>query len=250
MKHLFVSPHLDDALLSCYDYMVSLKERSQEIIAVTVFTDFGNGPLSLGARRYLWQSGTTNPVALKSLRVKEDIRAMGMIGVEYYHLGFTDAYFRLNSETNGLSKLASFFGIGNRFLYPYRKKKYSGVVHEQDKKLQDEIYLKIADFSKKADFIYGPAAVGKHVDHILVHQVLRKLEKELNKPVKYWLDFPYAAESPHKRNVGRFLRVAKNITRPSRQKDKYKVLACYKSQSVCRYPKNYLFEKEALFNLT
>src|SRR3989338_3952758 len=119
MRHVFISPHLDDAVLSGGGYISFLAGKKQKILIITVFSDFGQGPINLSARRYMWHCGALTIKQFKAKRIIEDRLAMKTIGTDYLHLGFTDAYFR-------------------RF-YPNHRKLFSGRVNPADKKLIDFI---------------------------------------------------------------------------------------------------------------
>jgi LmbE family N-acetylglucosaminyl deacetylase len=71
---LFVSPHLDDAALSCGAQLIDTVRRGGRVVVATVFTE--------GTRRY-------------RARRDEDRRALEGIGAEVRHLGLRDAPFRL-----------------------------------------------------------------------------------------------------------------------------------------------------------
>lgn len=81
MRHVFISPHLDDAVLSAGDLIAGLLKDGEKVRIITVFTDFGAGPMHLNARRYVFESGALTVHSFKRLRLIEDRRAMEKLGV-------------------------------------------------------------------------------------------------------------------------------------------------------------------------
>jgi LmbE family N-acetylglucosaminyl deacetylase len=102
---VFLSPHLDDAVLSCGALMRTLAPRS-EIHVVTVFTESTDGPHTRAARSFLRQCGhgsTTDATALFAARRKEDRAVLDGMGVGHEHLGVPDALFRRRAVPRALS---------------------------------------------------------------------------------------------------------------------------------------------------
>jgi hypothetical protein len=87
-RHLIISPHLDDAVLSAWS-LISGKEPVQ---VLNVFT----AEPALGAPVSWWDvlTGATDPVARMRERAKEDRRALALAGREAINLGFTDWLYR------------------------------------------------------------------------------------------------------------------------------------------------------------
>lgn len=208
MRHIFISPHLDDAVLSCGGHISFLAGKKQKILVITVFSDFGKGPVSLSARRYMWHCGALTIKQFQAKRIIEDQLAMETIGANYLHLGFTDAYFR-------------------RF-YPNHRQLFSGRIDPADKKLVDLIEKKLPSLIKRGDVLYGPMGIGGHVDHIIVNKIIKSLpggEK------LYWLDQPYATDleiDTQKLKMRKVLLTEEDIQRKKR------AIMDYSSQAVCR----------------
>lgn len=208
MRHVFISPHLDDAVLSCGGDIAFLVGEKQKILVITVFSDFGKGPVSLSARRYMWHCGALTIKQFQTKRISEDRLALKTIGANYLHLGFTDAYFR-------------------RF-YPNHRELFSGKVYPADKKLVGLIEQKLFSLIKRGDVLYGPMGIGGHVDHVIVNQIVKSFPagKKL-----FWLDQPYAADqgvNPQKYKMRKVPLGEEDIQRKKR------AIMGYSSQAVCR----------------
>lgn len=208
MRHVFISPHLDDAVLSCGGYISFLAGKKQKILVITIFSDFGKGPVSLSARRYMWHCGALTIKQFQTKRITEDWLAMETIGADHMHLGFTDAYFR-------------------RF-YPNHSQLFSGRVNPADKKLVGLIEQKLFSLIKRGDVLYGPMGIGGHVDHVIVNQIVKNLPAGEK---LFWLDQPYAADfgvSPQKYKMKKIPLSEKDVGR------KKTAILVYSSQTVCR----------------
>ena len=88
-----MSPHLDDAVLSCGALLAHLAARHLITVA-TVFTAAAPPPWSLPARRQLRALGGVDAEAFFAQRRAEDRDVLAGIGVAAVHLGFRDALFR------------------------------------------------------------------------------------------------------------------------------------------------------------
>ena len=130
---LVLSPHLDDAVLSCPGYMQKLRHEGAKVVVATVFT----------------QADATRAAHYR-VRQAEDRRAVRLLGGSAMHLGFLDAPFRSAPYGN-------FCGIvfGRAREYPWTLAAVTGKLREVIAKLRPEQIL-------------APLAIGNHVDHRLV----------------------------------------------------------------------------------
>lgn len=90
-----VSPHLDDAALSCADHALTWRAAGEEVLVVNVFTAAGTSmPLSSLMRPILQASQVVDAEQYVALRLREDHRCLDALGLRACQLGFTDAGFR------------------------------------------------------------------------------------------------------------------------------------------------------------
>lgn len=164
-----LSPHLDDAVLSLGEHIINWKKQGKKIVVITVFTKFRTKKnIPEYSLNYIKQSGFESVRDFENFRVKEDIRAMRAMKVEYEHWGFIDAGFRS--------------------VYPTRNKLLSGKINKIDNQLVKKINNKINKIT--ADLILLPFGVGKHVDHMIIKKAGQNLEKN----ILYYLESPYLWE--------------------------------------------------------
>lgn len=180
-RHVFLSPHFDDAIFSCGGTIHQLRQQGQRVLIITVMGggaphDFPHTPITqeLHAR---WQAGT-EPT---SARQREDEEAARKLGAELLRLDVPDCIYR---AVNGVP------------LYPTEAALW-GEIHPLDR-LQD--WLPEDPFTEAfiadTQTLYAPLGVGQHVDHRLVRGwavALQARHPELN--VQFYTDFPYMKDS-------------------------------------------------------
>ena len=88
-----LSPHLDDAVLSCGALMAHAVEHTDVRVA-TFFTEAGHPPYTLSGRRYLHLAGQRDAGRLFRDRRAEDRDVLERLGVDWLHLGLVDGLFR------------------------------------------------------------------------------------------------------------------------------------------------------------
>jgi LmbE family N-acetylglucosaminyl deacetylase len=178
---LFVSPHLDDAVLSCGGLLAALRARSVDAVVATVFTAMPNpihpSPL---AREFHSACGLGGDGA--EVRRREDQRALASLGVGLAHLNLPECLYRF--DLAGQPR--------------YRSK---AAIYERD--FTDEPGI-VAQVSRGLETILGPArrlavylplGVGRHVDHLIVRRAAEcLLARRPNEFVSlfYYEDLPYA----------------------------------------------------------
>lgn len=172
-RHIILSPHFDDAVLSLGGTIAKLSGSGERVLVVTVCGGLPS-PFSahgtLGAR-LAWQFRT--PFDYVMTRRQEDARALGVVGADHYFSTALDAIDRLRDrlhETRDLFRAA-----------PARDPLRAQVT---------ALALLIANAAPRAH-VLAPLAIGGHVDHAAVFAGARAavpLER-----LAFYEDFPYAA---------------------------------------------------------
>jgi glycosyltransferase involved in cell wall biosynthesis/LmbE family N-acetylglucosaminyl deacetylase/SAM-dependent methyltransferase len=177
-SHLFISPHLDDAALSCGGMIHSLVSENKSVHVVTVFANNANAELSAFARHLhaKWHP-TTN---LFEERRQEDAKALSELGVrDFEHWNFAEAPYRRAADGSYV------YGTFDEL---------HGQLASEDQSLRELITERIMsrlEGSPETTILYFPLSLGRHVDH----QVLFAIGLELNaagKQVRFYEDYPYA----------------------------------------------------------
>ena len=220
---LILSPHLDDAVLSCFDHITAWKKNNENVFIVSIFTRFGINNTHLSIRKRLKETGFSSCKEQERTRKKEDVRAMNAIGASWEHLNYTDAGYRMS---------------GRKVIYLNSNSLFSGKISPYDHKLIKSIEPRLNKL-KKVDKILIPLGVGRNIDHVIVKKIAEKLFKP--KQIIYYLDYPYAL-SISNWSVSNLLKLF--LKRKSLRKTterKRKVMRLYSSQYKLyfRKPPNY-----------
>jgi LmbE family N-acetylglucosaminyl deacetylase len=183
MKQVYLSPHLDDAVLSCGGAIHRHAQAGAEVLAITVFAaDFEGSGLSPFAHllHQEW-GGLPQPFAL---RRAEDSAALAFVGAKGKNLNYLDAIYRLAPD--------------GEWLYPNVEAVF-GELHPADSLNLDgarglaEQVSRLLPLPEEVQ-IHAPLSVGHHVDHQIVRSAARLLLKAGYK-VGFYEDYPYA-ETP------------------------------------------------------
>jgi len=177
-SHLFFSPHLDDAVLSCGGLIDALVSQKKAVKIITVFAGEPATELSAFARHL--HSKWRSTIDLFEQRRQEDTNALTELGVEdFEQWTFAEAPYRCAGEGDYL------YGTYNELLGPL------SVADEAVKqRISEKVLRRVAELSE-ASILYFPLSLGRHVDH----QMLFTIGLELNaagKRVRFYEDYPYA----------------------------------------------------------
>lgn len=164
-KILYVSPHLDDALLSMAQNIKNEIDDGEDVTVLSVFTD-----------------GDDEASALYVQRREDDIRALASIGAKYIHLGFPDSYFRVPDPS--VCRLEPYHNFSTIMFHKT----------SDDRVLLDKIKDILRELISDFDIVYFPLAVGGHVDHTLVFLCAYSYWETLSNrfDIRFYADMPYS----------------------------------------------------------
>ncbi len=232
--YLFLSPHLDDAVLSCGGYISRLSQEGKKAVVVTFFTaDLPEGqPVSWLARRNLnaWNmQGARSPFAE---RRQEDIAAARLLGVETVHLGLLDAMYRRSAS-------GAFFYPENTVAVPVDAEDQV-VTGGALRALIQEVVARYAQASPL--YLFAPLGIGAHVDHVLVRNSAEAVfgQEALN----YYEEIPYATRKEYRQwladlgtgRVSAIWKPARVMLTPQEIEARIAAAACYISQIRGLFP--------------
>lgn len=172
---IYLSPHLDDAALSCGGRIARETAVGKKVLIVTIMagdpeTEMNSAFIEeLHARWQLAQDAT-------AVRRAEDIEACRILGATYQHHAIPDCVYRVDPTTNQL-------------LYPVWAQ-VIGAVHPAEQLLIEQL---AAQFSRLPahQHVIAPLAVGNHVDHQIVRQAA---ELCFGSDMIYYEDYPYVLD--------------------------------------------------------
>jgi LmbE family N-acetylglucosaminyl deacetylase len=176
-KAIYLSPHLDDAVLSCGGSISSQALSGTEVLVVTVFAGIpSTGKLSpLATELHNRWGNTQSPVVA---RRQEDHNAMSVLGAKFLHLGFADAIYRSD---------------GDSFLYQSDQDLF-GPLHPSDANLLAQVAAELATIQGLShSTVFVPLAVGNHVDHQLIRDTVLATHSLLGRAL-FYEDYPYVEQ--------------------------------------------------------
>lgn len=210
-----LSPHLDDAVLSCGGLIAHAHQQGADVLVVTAFNGRATPPVSEPARKYHSRCGLPDDLAM-TRREGEDDLALGVVGARTQRLFLPEALYRKREDGRPMYE-----GDQGIFLPEGHP------TNEATTDVEQGIAEQVADASP--DLILAPLGIGGHVDHVLVSQAARRLAGD----VLYYEDMPYAI---HDRCRGWQENIA--VTRPRLHScdtrawaAKIQAITCYRSQS-------------------
>lgn len=175
-QHVYLSPHLDDAALSCGGAITLQRAKEERVLVVTLCTatpapetEFSD--LALEFHR-IWQLSPAEAVAA---RLREERLAMERLGVDYYWAGMLDAIYRYPQAYQSRESL---FGT------PAPEDPLLPALRE---------FLHVLRERVPSAMIYAPLGVGSHVDHLITYRVALD---EAGEQRAFYEDFPYVTQ-PH-----------------------------------------------------
>lgn len=178
MNYIFLSPHLDDAVLSCGAILHDLSHKQHQSVEVwTLFSgDVPAGPLSPFAAELhqRWNTGLEAPKARRA----EDKLACERLGVEPRHLMLPDCIYRVRQGTNEplIAKNDDLFHLSL----------------EIESALVEELTQKLSLTLPANSRLVLPLGVGNHIDHLIT----RAVGEALSQTPFYYADFPYSGNHP------------------------------------------------------
>lgn len=175
MRHIYISPHLDDAVLSAGGLIYEQSRAGHSVENWTLMCGFPLvGELSPQAQVLHYQWGTTSTEETIHLRRAEDLLVAGILGAHSLHFDFLDCIYRRGKNGHWL--------YSDVFLPP----------HEAEADYPAQIAEAISLQLRQDDVLVCPLGIGSHVDHLLV----RKALEALRRPLLYYADVPYLFKQP------------------------------------------------------
>ncbi|MEK7576588.1 MAG: glycosyltransferase [Patescibacteria group bacterium] len=220
----FISPHLDDAVFSAGS-LISHLSKYTDVNVISVFTKSLQHK-TLSVRGFLMQCGYKDAKELFDKRREEDIKVCKSIGAKAIHLGFVDALWRTKKVGIFRNLVSKILPEANSIYPTHRFHIAKGITSLDDEAIISEIRNLLENtinITSKGNYaIFGPAAIGNHVDHVIVHDVC----EEMFPDTIFWADMPYILNIPQLMQNNNYCE--KEIWQNSTEKGQ--MLKLYKSQ--------------------
>lgn len=176
MTWIYLSPHLDDGVLSCGGLVYDQARAGEQVWILTACAGDpppGDLPPFARTQHAMWGLGQ----AAVAARREEDRQACAILGAVPVHLGIPDCIYRRSP------------GDGQP-LYPSEEAIF-GPLHPQELGLIDELARQLADQMPPGARLVCPLGVGGHVDHRLTRAAAERLGRDL----WYYAEVPYVLRS-------------------------------------------------------
>ena len=175
---VILSPHLDDAVLSCGGLLHFLNGREASPLVISIY---GGNPTPIkskdGSLRVPQRKGHVNP----RLRRREDVAAMRAANADFVHLGFADGIYRRSP-------------LSNAFIYRHARERWASP-RIDDLGHVEELFLVLSRLCLGLGriLLVSPMAIGRHVDHNIVALVALRLAEQ-GVSLIFYEDFPYVVD--------------------------------------------------------
>lgn len=171
--HIYISPHLDDAALSCGGAIARHVADNQRVLVVTVCSGIppADRPFSPFAQQ-LHARWNLDADQVVQMRLREDRVALNHLGADGYWLAFLDAIYR---QPDAYMSDETLFG--------------KVAADDMLRRALFDALHSLARHCPGATF-YAPLGVGWHVDHQIVYVAAARLA-ENGVAVAFYEDFPY-----------------------------------------------------------
>jgi LmbE family N-acetylglucosaminyl deacetylase len=182
MKHIYLSPHLDDAVLSCGGALHRHAVAGDPVLVITTFSgEYAGEELSPFAQEQHDHWG--NWPQIMTLRRAEDGAALTLLGAQGRYLDCLDAVYRVDPDGEWM-----YVDLETLF----------GELHSGDPMMRNGVGWLVDQFTallppEQHCVIYAPLGVGQHVDHQIIHRAARQLLKAGYR-VAFYDDYPYAEQ--------------------------------------------------------
>ncbi|MDO9299889.1 MAG: PIG-L family deacetylase [Anaerolineales bacterium] len=175
MRWIYISPHLDDAVLSAGGLIYEQTRAGMNVEIWTFMCGFPSAEeLSPFAQalHYVWGAPAT--ADLITARRAEDIKAASIVGAKTVYFDFLDCIYRRGKNGDWL--------YSNVFVPP----------HEDDQDLPARMAESISARLQPTDKLVCQLGLGSHLDHVLARRAVELLQRL----IFYDADIPYLFNSP------------------------------------------------------
>ncbi len=170
---IYLSPHLDDAALSCGGQIFQRVQSGQKVLVLTVMAGNTESKNLSGFADLLHTRWELENDIVAQRRI-EDVTACQILGADYLHWPIPDCIYRINPQSG------EFFYTSETAIF--------GSVAAQEQELIDHLAVRLANLPITGE-ILAPLTIGNHIDHQIVRRAAERCCGDL---LNYYEDYPYA----------------------------------------------------------
>ncbi|ABY34343.1 MAG TPA: GlcNAc-PI de-N-acetylase [Chloroflexus aurantiacus] len=168
--HIVLSPHLDDAALSCGGSLAAAVAAGEPVLVVTICTATPPTDMQFSALAQQFHADWgLSPTMVMQTRCREEETALSILGADGVWVGALDAIYRMPEVYNSRAALFGEPAAGDPLFT---------TLHDLCHQLRHRF---------PHATVYAPLGVGNHVDHQLTCLAAATIEG----PVMWYEDFPY-----------------------------------------------------------
>jgi len=212
--HIYISPHLDDVVLSCGGTVSQQTAAGETVLVITAFAGDPAPGSSLSPFAQQLHTRWDTPEDAAATRRQEDLAALQLLGAAGEHWSYADCIYRQTPAGD--------------FSYDTEESLW-GDIHPAEESLVCEIVQRILALPlARAGAFYVPLGVGDHVDHSIIHAAAI----QCGRPVVFYEDFPYSRDPDtilRKLTSGRWKSYRTILTEKALEL-KITAIGCYRSQ--------------------
>jgi LmbE family N-acetylglucosaminyl deacetylase len=177
--HVYLSPHLDDAVLSCGGAIHQQVMAGRRPLVVTLFAGRPPANVDLSAFAQSLHARWGDPADVIATRWAEDQAALAALGADYLRLNYPDCIYR------GREHAGEWYYASEEAIF--------GPVHPAEQGLPVELAVTLTEFIPPGDDVtlYAPLTIGNHVDHQVAFATALILKAQ-GWQVQFYEDYPYA----------------------------------------------------------
>lgn len=218
-RHIYLSPHFDDAVLSCGGSIGLQTACGLKVLIITAFAGVPPADLQPGGfvRETHQRMGLpASPQEAVQMRRREDKEAVSTLGADSFWLEHLDAIYRGDPP------------------YYQNDEALFGQIDPNDYSLDEQLGAFLLEVYRRAPLatFYVPLGIGHHVDHQLCCSAGDRLAQQ-GANLKFYEDFPYVATpgalDARRRELGSGLE-EELVEVSGTLRLKEDAIACYKSQ--------------------
>ena len=228
--HVYLSPHLDDAVLSCGGLIHQQVKAGQRPLVITLFAGPPPSNADLSEFAQFQHARAGHPEDLITARWAEDQAALALLGADYLRLNYPDCIYR------GRGRAGRPDMNGDPGWYYASEQALFGPVHAAEQGLPGELAATLNEMVPLGDgqMLYAPLTVGNHVDHQLAFAAALMLRTQ-GRQVRFYEDYPYARNTDALSTAvaARGAQAWQSVVMPLDEDDlaaKFQAIACYESQ--------------------
>lgn len=216
---IYLSPHLDDAALSCGGQIFQQSRAGQSVLVVTLMA--GDAPLELTdfarSLHERWELGSD----AAARRREEDQNAFQLLGADVLHWDFPDCAYRRHPHTGEYMYCSAEDIFGD--ITPVELDEGNGLLGAMMAQMRT---------LPQSGQVLVPLTIGHHVDHQLTRRAAEKVMEMEPGRLVYYEDYPYVAHgmSPHVFGEGETWHHEVVALSAAAVVARYQAIAAYRSQ--------------------